>query len=225
MCRISIKVVQEFRKFQETGRYRYSAPVGRKVVLLRYFKCDIDSNVSFKPTYYIAANEWFTNDEIILYTSAIAQGDYLTLDEKYIDLDDDEDIEFALGDITPISKEEMWGVMFSSNFVEQLDIQHLDSRDSVLMVGRVFKNRPSKLYYHFAANGGQDSEVSAIGIVDSKTTLNTAYENGYNDCMTQLKRYFQATGLDICTGTFVVQNITEDEYEFERASREIVFDS
>ena len=67
--------------------------------------------------------------------------------------------------------------------------------------------------------------MSSIGFVDSEITLNTAYENGYNDCMTQLKRYFQANGLDICTGTFIVQNITEDEYEFERASREVVFDS
>ena len=192
---------------------------------MRYFKCKVDSNISFKPTYYIAANEWFTLDEIEALVTEVANADYLQVDDDNCDFDEEENIVISV--LTPqlISSEEGFGTMFDTNFVVELDIQHLDNRNSICTIGRIFSNRPQDRFYIFAANAGQDADVTSIGAVDKDTTLSNLYERCYTDCMCQLKRYFQTGGYDVCTGTFVVQMISEDEYELERANREVVFDS
>lgn len=192
---------------------------------MRYFKCKVDSNISFKPTYYIAANEWFTLDEIEALVTEVANADYLQIDDDNCGLDEEENIIISV--LTPqlITGEEGFGTMFDINFVVELDIQHLDNRNSICTIGRIFSNRPQDRFYIFAANAGQDADVTSIGTVDKDTTLSNLYERCYTDCMCQLKRYFQTGGYDVCTGTFVVQMISEDEYELERANREVVFDS
>ena len=189
---------------------------------MRYFQCALDSNISFKPTYYIATSEWFTEDEILSLVASIAQIEYLGLTVEDEDIEDS-DMEFTIGDIQQIPQEEAYGVFFDSKFIELIEIQHLDNRDSIFCMGRIFQKTPQSRYYLFAANAGQEADVTSIGEV--KDSLTTLYEEAYNDCLTQLKRYFQTSGLDICKGTFVIQAISEDEFQLERANRELVFDS
>ena len=201
---------------------------------MRYFKCKVDSNISFKPTYYIAANEWFTLDEIEALVTEVANADYLQIDDDNCGLDEEENIVISV--LTPqlITTEEAFGAVCDADFTVELDIQHLDNRESICTIGRIFSNRPQDRFYIFAANAGQDADVTSIGtidditsigVVDKNIALRELYEKCYTDCMCQLKRYFQTGGYDVCTGTFVVQMISEDEYELERANREVVFDS
>ena len=189
---------------------------------MRYFQCTLDSNISFKPTYYIAAGEWFTEDEMLSLIASIGQIEYLGLTVEDEDIEDS-DMQFTIGDIQQIPQEEAYGVFFDSKFIELIEIQHLDNRDSIFCLGRVFQEMPQNRYYLFAANAGQEADVTSIGEV--KESLTNVYDEAYNDCLAQLKRYFQTSGLDICKGTFVIQAISEDEFQLERASRELVFDS
>ena len=189
---------------------------------MRYFQCTLDSNISFKPTYYIAASEWFTEDEMLSLIASIGQIEYLGLTVEDEDIEDS-DMQFTIGDIQQIPQEEAYGVFFDSKFIELIEIQHLDNRDSIFCLGRIFQEMPQNRYYLFAANAGQEADVTSIGEV--KESLTDVYDEAYNDCLAQLKRYFQASGLDICKGTFVIQAISEDEFQLERASRELVFDS
>lgn len=192
---------------------------------MRYFKCKVDSNISFKPTYYIMANEWFTLDEIEALVTEVANADYLQIDDDNCGLDEEENIVISV--LTPqlITTEEAFGAVCDANFVIELDIQHLDSRESICTIGRIFPNRPQDMFYIFAANAGQDADVTSIGTIDKTVAFRRLCEECHTDCMCQLKRYFQTGGYDVCTGTFVVQMISEDEYELERANREVVFDS
>jgi len=81
---------------------------------MRYFQCALDSNISFKPTYYIAVSEWFTEDEILSLVASIAQIEYLGLTVEDEDIEDS-DMEFTIGDIQQIPQEEAYGVFLTQN--------------------------------------------------------------------------------------------------------------
>ena len=64
--------------------------------------------------------------------------------------------------------------------------------------------------------------LNAIAKTDENTTREQAIHNGWLDCISQLKRYWQVPGVVIATGLFIIQSTSEEEYEMERAERELV---
>lgn len=195
-----------------------------KGVFVRYFICEVDSNTLFKPVYYISANEWFTDVDLISILMETIREDFLAAQEDELGDSDDEDISCGISDIHDIPADEYMCAACDRNYMEHLSLMHLDSMDCILTIGRMHDDIPDVKHFVFMADAGQEQDVVSFGVVDHNISTEQCIHDGYLDCLQQLKRYFSVSGLNICTGTFTKQLISEDDYEFEKKSREIVFD-
>ena len=77
-------------------------------------------------------------------------------------------------------------------------------------------------YFLFSAQAGQDADVNSVGKTDKDKSIQEVMEEGYADCLYQLRQYFQPAGLAMCTGVFTIQALDEEDYQYELSERELV---
>lgn len=182
---------------------------------MRYCKVVAEGNDSWKETYYVAAHDLFQQSEILEYISVVAT-------EDFIKDSSDEDEQFAL-DAEWIDGSDYFSILFNENFMERLSLNSLiNLADVFLSIGKVYKKVPKDRYFLFSAQAGQDVDVNALGKTEKDKSVQEVMEEGYADCLYQLRQYFQPTGLAMCTGVFTIQALDEEDYQYELSERELV---
>lgn len=182
---------------------------------MKYCKVVAKGNDSWKETYYVAAHDLFQQSEILEYVSAVVT-------EDFIKDSSDEDELFEL-DPNWIDGSEYYGIVFSENFREKLSLSSLiNLTDVFLSIGKIYKKLSDDRYFLFSAQAGQDADVNSVGKTDKDKSIQEVMEEGYADCLYQLRQYFQPAGLAMCTGVFTIQALDEEDYQYELSERELV---
>lgn len=185
---------------------------------MRYFKIDAKSDSSFQETYYIEADNFVSQEEIRDYVAQVAAVDFI-----YSNSESEE--EFTVKDPIEIKNDDMLMIVSDIYVRSKLLITALNNTNNIILgiYHREKEYSPQKSeYFIFSAAGGQEADVTSIGKTDSNTSLETVIYQGWIDCISQLKRYWQVSGVAIASGLFTIQNIPKMEYELERSEREIV---
>ena len=184
---------------------------------MRFFQVEVKADNGFSDIYYVEADNLISQEEMRDYIAQVATVDVIYMDDEIEELEVCDPIELTkaelfdiIGDVRVRSKLLIAALNNLSNIV--LGIYHLE-KDYV---------SGKSEFFIFSAAGGQDADVTAIAKTDENTTREQAIHNGWLDCISQLKRYWQVPGVVIATGLFIIQSTSEEEYEMERAERELV---
>lgn len=185
---------------------------------MRIFSFKVASDSSFHDTYYVEADNLISVEEMRNYVAQVASVDAVYADEEI------EEIEVC--DPIELSEEDAVAVLADVHVRSKLLIASLNNIENVVLgIYRREKdydfNKPE--FFIFSAVAGQEADVTAIGKTSEDKTREEIIYDGWLDCISQLKRYFQIPGVVIATGLFTIQTTSEDEYELERSEREIVF--
>ena len=181
---------------------------------MRFFQVEVKADNGFHDTYYVEADNLISQEEMRDYIAQVA-----TVDVIYRD---DEIEEFEVCDPIELTEENIFDIIGNVRVRSKLLIAALNNLDNVVLgIYHLEKDYVSGKpeFFIFSAAAGQDADVTAI----AKTDENTTRDNGWFDCISQLKRYWQVPGVVIATGLFTIQTTSEEEYEMERAERELVF--
>ena len=184
---------------------------------MRFFQVEVKADNGFSDTYYVEADNLISQEEMRDYIAQVA-----TIDVIYMD---DEIEEFEVCDPIELTNADMFSIIGDIRVRSKLLIAALNNLDNVVLGIYHFEkdyvsDKPE--FFIFSAAAGQDADVTAIGKTDENTTREQAVHNGWFDCISQLKRYWQIPGVVIATGLFTIQTVSEEEYEMERAERELV---
>lgn len=185
---------------------------------MRIFSFKVASDSSFHDTYYVEADNLISVEEMRNYVAQVASVDAVYADEEI------EEIEVC--DPIELSEEDAVAVLADVHVRSKLLIASLNNIENVVLgIYRREKdydfNKPE--FFIFSAAAGQEADVTAIGKTSEDKTREEVIYDGWFDCISQLKRYFQIPGVVIATGLFTIQTTSEEEYELERSEREIVF--
>lgn len=183
---------------------------------MRYFKVEVKAE-GYSDTYYAEADNLISDNELRDYIAQVA-----TVDVIY---QDDTTEEFEVLDPIELTEEDMLDIIVDIRVRSKLLITALNDIDNtVLGVYHLEENYSSddSEFFIFSATAGQDADVTAIGKTDSEHSRENIIRAGWFDCISQLKRYWQTPGIVIATGMLIIQTIPEEEYEMERAERELV---
>ena len=184
---------------------------------MRFFQMEVKADNGFHDTYYVEADNLISQEEMRDYIAQIA-----TIDVIYRD---DEIEEFEVCDPIELTEDTIMDIISDIRVRSKLLITALNNLDNVVLgVYHLEKDYVSSKpeCFIFSAAAGQDADVTAIAKTDENTTREQAIHNGWFDCISQLKRYWQVPGVVIATGLFTIQTTSEEEYEMERAERELV---
>ena len=184
---------------------------------MRYFKMNIEADNGFSDTYYIEADNLISQEEMRDYVAQIATVDVI--------LSQDEIEEFEVLDPIELTQEEIFNIIGDIRVRAKLLISALNNLDNTVF-GIYHKekgyNPDDSEFFIFSAAAGQDADVTAIGKTDFEHSREDVIHDGWFDCVSQLKRYFQVPGVVMATGLFTIQCASEEEYEMERSERELV---
>ena len=184
---------------------------------MRFFQIEVKADNGFHDTYYIEADNLISQEEMRDYIAQVA-----TVDVIYMDSEIEE---FEVLDPIELTNADMFSIIGDVRVRSKLLIAALnDFNNVVLGIYHLEKDYVSGKpeFFIFSAAAGQDADVTAIAKTDENTTREQAIHNGWIDCVSQLKRYWQVPGVVIATGLFTIQATSEEEYEMERAERELV---
>ena len=184
---------------------------------MRFFQVEVKADNGFSDIYYVEADNLISQEEMRDYIAQVA-----TVDVIYMD---DEIEELEVCDPIELTKAEVFDIIGDIRVRSKLLIAALNNLSNIVLgIYHLEKNYdPGKSeFFIFSAVGGQDADVTAIAKTDENTTREQAIHNGWLDCISQLKRYWQVPGVVIATGLFIIQSTSEEEYEMERAERELV---
>lgn len=185
---------------------------------MRYFEVKVQSDSTFKSTYWVEADNLISDNEIRDYIAQVA-----TIDALDSDNDNIEEIEVL--DPRELSNEEIFDIIADVRVRSKLIITALNNLDNVVLGIYHYEDDYSpdqSEFFIFSATAGQDADVTAIGKTDIDMTREKVINEGWIDCISQLKRYFQVPGVIIATGIFTIQTTSKEEYDMERADREVV---
>lgn len=185
---------------------------------MRFFQVEVKADNGFSDTYYVEADNLISQEEMRDYIAQVA-----TVDVIYRD---DEIEEFEVCDPIELTEANIFDIIGNVRVRAKLLITALNNLDNVVLGIYHFEKdyvSGKSEYFIFSAAAGQDSDITAIGQTDEETTKEQCIQQGWNDCIYQLKKYFQVPGVIIATGVFTIQRIPKDEYEIERSERELVF--
>lgn len=184
---------------------------------MRFFQIEVKADNGFHDIYYVEADNLISQEEMRDYIAQVATVDVIYMDSEIEEFDildpielTDADMFSIIGDIRVRSKLLIAALNDFNNVV--LGIYHLE-KDYV---------SGKSEFFIFSAAAGQEADVTAIGKTDEDTTREQVIHNGWVDCISQLKRYWQVPGVVIATGLFTIQTTSEEEYEMERVEREVV---
>lgn len=184
---------------------------------MRTFSVEVKSDNSFHDTYYVEADNLISIEEIRNYVAQVASVDIVYLD--------DEIEEFEVCDPREMDRDDALSILTDISVRAKLLISPLNNiQNTVLGIYHKEKNydfdKPE--FFIFSAAAGQEADVTAIGKTDKDNSREQVILDGWFDCISQLKRYWQIPGVVIATGLFTIQTTSEDEYELERSEREVV---
>lgn len=184
---------------------------------MRYFEIGVEADNGFRDTYYIEADNLISQEEMRDYIAQIAMTDIIYREEEVE--------EFDVLDPRELTESDILHVISDVHVRSKLLISALNDIDNVVL-GIYHKEKnydPNKSeFFIFSAAAGQDADVTAIGKTDDSHLREDVIREGWFDCISQLKRYWQIPGVIIATGLFTIQTTSEEEYELERAEREVV---
>lgn len=184
---------------------------------MRFFQVEVKADNGFHDIYYVEADNLISQEEMRDYVAQVATVDVICMD--------DEIEEFEVCDPIELTEAQVFDIIGNVCVRSKLLIAALNNLDNVVL--GIYHKEPSyepdqSEFFIFSAAAGQDADVTAIGKTDENTTREQAIYNGWFDCVSQLKRYWQIPGVVIATGLFTIQTTSEEEYEMERAERELV---
>lgn len=184
---------------------------------MRFFQVEVKADNGFSDTYYVEADNLISQEEMRDYIAQVA-----TVDVIYMD---DEIEEFEVCDPIELTEAQVFDIIGNVRVRSKLLIAALNNLDNIVLGIYHFEKdyvsgKPE--FFIFSAAAGQDADVTAIAKTDENVTREQAIHNGWVDCISQLKRYWQVPGVVIATGLFTIQSTSEEEYEMERAERELV---
>lgn len=185
---------------------------------MRYFEVKVQSDSTFRSTYYVEADNLISDGEMRDYVAKIA-----TVDLIYSEDEEAEEIEVL--DPIELTESDIIDIISDIRVRSKLLIAALNNLDNIVLgIYHLEKDYVSGKpeFFIFSAAAGQDADVTAIAKTDENVTREQAIHNGWVDCISQLKRYWQVPGVVIATGLFTIQATSEEEYEMERAERELV---
>lgn len=184
---------------------------------MRFFQVEVKADSGFHDRYYVEADNLISQEEMRDYVAQVA-----TVDVVYMD---DEIEEFEVCDPIELTDVDMFNIIGDVRVRSKLVIAALNNLSNVVLgIYHLEKDYVSGKpeFFIFSAAAGQDADVTAIAKTDENTTREQAIHDGWFDCISQLKRYWQVPGVVIATGLFTIQTTSEEEYEMERAEREVV---
>lgn len=184
---------------------------------MRFFQIEVKADNGFHDTYYIEADNLISQEEMRDYIAQVA-----TVDVIYMDSEIEE---FEVLDPIELTNADMFSIIGDVRVRSKLLIAALNNLNNVVLgIYHLEKDYISGKpeFFIFSAAAGQEADVTAIGKIDEDTTREQVIHNGWIDCVSQLKRYWQVPGVVIATGLFTIQTTSEEEYEMERAERELV---
>lgn len=186
--------------------------------MLRYFEMVAQSDSNFRETYYIEADNLISQEEMRDYVAKVAVIDILMAE-------DDEAEEIEILDPKELTKEDVLNIIADVHVRAKLVIAALNNLDNIVL-GIYHREKNYSIdkseFFIFSAAAGQEADVTAIGKTDAEHSREQIIHDGWFDCIAQLKRYWQIPGVVIATGLFTIQTTSEEEYELERAERELV---
>ena len=185
---------------------------------MRFFQVEVKADNGFHDTYYVEADNLISQEEMRGYIAQVA-----TVDVIYMD---DEIEEFEVCDPVELTEAQVFDIIGNVRVRSKLLIAALNNLDNVVL--GIYHKEPNyepdeSEFFIFSAAAGQDADVTAIGKTDDEHSREEVIHDGWLDCISQLKRYWQIPGVVIATGLFTIQTTSEEEYELERSEREIIF--
>lgn len=184
---------------------------------MRFFQVEVKADNGFHDTYYVEADNLISQEEMRDYIAQVA-----TVDVIYMDSEIEE---FDVLDPIELTDADMFSIIGNVRVRSKLLIAALNDLNNVVLgIYHLEKDYVSgkSEFFIFSAAAGQEADVTAIGKTDEDITREQVIHNGWVDCVSQLKRYWQVPGVVIATGLFTIQTTSEEEYEMERAERELV---
>lgn len=184
---------------------------------MRFFQVEVKADNGFSDTYYVEADNLISQEEMRDYVVQVA-----TVDVIYMD---DEIEEFEVCDPIELTDADMFNIIGDVRVRSKLLIAALNNLDNVVLgIYHLEKDYVSGKpeFFIFSAAAGQEADVTAIGKTDKDNSREQVILDGWFDCISQLKRYWQIPGVVIATGLFTIQTTSEGEYELERSEREVV---
>ena len=185
---------------------------------MRFFQVKVKADNGFHDIYYVEADNLISQEEMRDYVAQVA-----TVDVIYMD---DEIEELEVCDPIELTEAQVFDIIGNVRVRSKLLIAALNNLDNVVL--GIYHKEPNyepdkSEFFIFSAAAGQDADVTAIGKTDDEHSREEVIHDGWLDCVSQLKRYWQIPGVVIATGLFTIQTTSEEEYELERSEREIVF--
>lgn len=184
---------------------------------MRFFQVEVKADNGFHDTYYVEADNLISQEEMRDYIAQVA-----TVDVIYMD---DEIEEFEVCDPIELTDADMFNIIGDVRVRSKLLIAALNDLNNVVLgIYHLEKDYVSGKpeFFIFSAAAGQEADVTAIGKTDKEHSRESVINSGWTDCISQLKRYWQIPGVIIATGLFTIETTSEEEYEMERAERELV---
>lgn len=184
---------------------------------MRFFQVEVKADNGFSDIYYVEADNLISQEEMRDYIAQVATVDVIYMDDKIE--------KFEVCDPREIDKDDALSILTDISVRAKLLISSLNNiHNTVLGIYHKEKNydfdKPE--FFIFSAAAGQEADVTAIGKTDKDNSREQVILDGWFDCISQLKRYWQIPGVVIATGLFTIQTTSEDEYELERSEREVV---
>lgn len=187
---------------------------------MRFYKVNVDEDEdNFHEIYWVEADPLISESEMVEYVTSVATANYLAAEPKEI-------IGF---NVTPNQ------IDMDEYLVSVCDYQHVrpaliitslnNIGNTIIAINASYKEDVSEEpeYFIFSGAAGQDSDVTAIGKTDKNLPREQVIQDGYNDILYQLKKYFQVSGVIMASGLFIIQSISPEEYSLEYCERELVF--
>ena len=185
---------------------------------MQHLKFKVSSDDDFRETYYVEAYNLMPISEIISFVLTVAQDDWGNTD--------DEGEELGIEDYSAIDEDEVLAHLSSPEYRSLFAATHLDKpSEEIIVVYKRFPGRKfddTEYYLCVAELADNDNDVSALCSTE-ESTREQAITEAYNDCIYQLRKYFQTPGIMIAMGVFSIHLLTKEEYDMEVSSRELVF--
>lgn len=184
---------------------------------MRFYEVKVQSNGDFQEAYYVEADNLVSQEELREYVAQVAAIDFVYSE------DDSDEIEIY--DPKELDENDMWNIISDVKVRPKLIITALnDITNVVLGIYHREKDYTPKTqeFFIFSAAAGQDADVTSIGCTSNEQSREEIVQEGWLDCIQQLKRYWQVPGVVVATGLFTISSISSEEYEVEYAERSVV---
>lgn len=174
---------------------------------------------------YMSSHDWVNDHEAETYVATFAQS---AAESVLSDEDWEEDNTEVTTDIQEMSEDDFLSITLMDSHVRPvLGIYKLDDPTSSLMTlyrdfGKDVSDESQCLYFAASIGTDEDQSIDTIAIVDKDHPRESVFETAWADLQYQCRRYHSATGIAMATGTVIVSEMSNKEYEAERSDRELV---